>query len=82
MEKVILGNTSLISLKTGVRARIEEINSSNSLKLRKLAAFGIMPGSDIIIIQKYPVYILQVGFTQVALDKDIASEITVTCREG
>lgn len=49
-------------------------------KLRKLTAFGILPGVKIKILQTYPIYVLQVGHTQLALDYEIAKNIMVTNR--
>ncbi|MCX8130066.1 MAG: ferrous iron transport protein A [Clostridia bacterium] len=71
-------NMPLTDLKTNEKARITKINTDDLVKLRKLTAFGIMPGFDIMLIQRYPAYVLQIGFTQVALDEGIASEIIVT----
>ncbi|MCX7746293.1 MAG: ferrous iron transport protein A [Clostridia bacterium] len=72
-----LNEIPVTGLKVNEKARIVRINTQDTVKLRKLAAFGILPDTDIIVIQKYPAYVVQVGFTQVALDSDIASEIIV-----
>lgn len=69
---------SLICLKNGERARIVNINIDNDIKLRKLTALGIMPGFDIMVIQKFPAIVIQIGYTQVALDEEIASDIAVS----
>lgn len=68
---------NLTELETGEKARILKINTNDLTKMRKLTAFGIMPGLDIIMIQRYPAFVVQIGFTQVALDEDIASEIII-----
>lgn len=77
MGSTLKHNVPLTFLKTNQTARISEIKTDDRLKLRKLTALGIMPGFDIMVLQKYPAVVVQVGFTQVALDKDIASEIIV-----
>lgn len=46
--------------------------------LRKITAFGILPGVNIEVLQTYPVYVLKVGCTQIALDYEIAKNIIVT----
>jgi ferrous iron transport protein A len=69
---------TLVSMKNGENSRIVKIDTEDVLKLRKMAAFGIMPGVQISMIQRYPAYVIQVGFTQVALDKEIASKILVS----
>lgn len=80
MEKINtvgISNIPVTDLKINEKARIIKINTDDLVKLRKLTAFGIMPGFDIVVIQRYPAFVLQIGFTQVALDEDIASEIIV-----
>jgi Fe2+ transport system protein FeoA len=58
-------------------ATVVKIDTNDIQKLRKLTAFGIMPGSRVSIIQKYPAIVIQVGYTQLAMDNDIAKEILV-----
>jgi len=65
-------------LKVNDRAKVTGIDTKDTRKLRKLAAFGIMPGMDVVVMQKYPAIIIQAGYTQLALDEDIAGEILVT----
>lgn len=79
MEEIKNGQEaiSLLSLKTNEIAYIVGINTNDIQKLRKLTAFGILPGSRVSVIQRYPAVVVQVGFTQLALDNDIASEILV-----
>lgn len=42
-----------------------------------LAVFGLVPGSDITLLQRHPAYVVQVGETQLALEDDIARGIFV-----
>ena len=49
----------------------------NKVQLRKLTAFGILPGTEIEILQIYPAYVLKIGYTQIALDYEIAKNIIV-----
>jgi ferrous iron transport protein A len=80
MEKAMgtKGNPmSLTILKTGEKATVVGIRTEDRVKLRKLTAFGILPGVGVKVIQKYPAIVIQVGYTQVALDEAIASEIII-----
>ena len=45
---------------------------------KKLLAMGILPGSKISLLQKYPSYIFQVGNSQFVGDEQMASSIQVT----
>ncbi len=41
----------------------------------KLAALGVVPGSEVRLHQRAPAYVLDIGETTVAIDPEIASEI-------
>lgn len=69
---------SLIHLTTGEKVRVLRLLPVDEKELRKLTVFGILPGVEIEILQRYPIYVLRVGYTQVALDDDIAKNIIVT----
>ena len=45
--------------------------------MRKLMALGIMPGSSLILEQRFPSYIIKVGHTRTALDAKTAGSIFV-----
>lgn len=77
MEKVNQKAFPLTGLKVNEKGSIVGIKTEDTVKMRKLAAFGIMPGFDVVVLQKFPAYVIQVGYTQVALDDEIASEILV-----
>ncbi|MFZ5986330.1 MAG: FeoA family protein [Bacillota bacterium] len=78
VNKVRTINNTLLSLKSSQRAKVIRIDTNDNLKIRKLNAFGITPGTYVTVIQKYPSVVIQVGFTQVALDNEIASQIVVS----
>ena len=40
-------------------------------------AMGITPGSSLIVEQRFPSYIVKVGYTRAALDREIAATIFV-----
>jgi ferrous iron transport protein A len=71
------GEMSLVDLKSNESARIIKIGTNDMTKLRKMMAFGIMPGVEVTMIQKYPALVIQIGYTQVALDEAIASEVLI-----
>ena len=43
----------------------------------KLMALGIMPGSSLVLEQRFPSYIIKVGHTRTALDGETAASIFV-----
>jgi DtxR family Mn-dependent transcriptional regulator len=45
--------------------------------MQKLIAMGIMPGALIRLVQKFPSYVFEAGYTQFAVDEQIADSIYV-----
>lgn len=76
----VKSNTALASLSdlaNDESGTIVELATKDKDILRKLMSMGVLPGMSVRVILKYPSYVLQVGFTQVALDAGIASVIVV-----
>ncbi|WP_202708582.1 FeoA family protein [Sporosalibacterium faouarense] len=68
---------SAINMKKNEEGIIAQLNTNNKNILRKLMSMGILPGMNLRVIQTYPSYVFQVGYTQIAVDKEIASVILV-----
>jgi len=71
----IISQLTLAQLKVGDRVRVATINIADKRHLRKLAVFGVLPGVELEILQVRPTYVLRIGHTELALDKDIANNI-------
>ena len=67
----------IVKLKKGSRVRVLHLLLTGGEHLRKLTTFGILPGAQIEILQTYPAYVLKIGYTQIALDYQIAQNIIV-----
>ena len=68
---------SIVKLRGEKKIRVVRLLPADEGQLRKLTAFGILPGAEIEILQTYPTYVLRVGYTQIALDHEIAKNIIV-----
>ncbi|MDI3509085.1 MAG: ferrous iron transport protein [Clostridiales bacterium] len=68
---------NVADMKTGQKATIMALDMNNQDTVRKLMALGIVVGSDVELMQRFPSYVIKVGYTQIAIDKDIASSIFV-----
>jgi len=68
---------NLTELKQGQKGFVAELNTNDENILRNLMSMGILPGIPLKVIQTFPSYVFQVGYTQVAVDKTIASAILV-----
>ncbi len=69
--------TGLMSFDLGTPARIVFIAPRFHDRMDRLAALGVIPGSEIRLHQRSPSYVIEVGETTIALDPEIASEIYV-----
>ncbi|AZR73583.1 hypothetical protein BBF96_09385 [Anoxybacter fermentans] len=68
---------SLDQLKVGERGRIFTINTQEPRIYQKLMNLGLIPGSEVKVLQRSPIYLIQVGFTQMALDRATCQLIQV-----
>jgi len=67
----------LTSLKPEQRGKIAYLRTKESKELQKLMAMGLLPGTPIHLIRSFPSYVFRLGYTQFAIDKQIAHEIFV-----
>lgn len=67
----------LLHCKVGQKVRVSHLMPVNEKQLRKLTVFGILPGVEVEILQRYPIYVLRIGYTEVALDYEIGKSILV-----
>jgi len=69
--------TPLSDAVLGEEVRIVFITPKSRKRLDKLSSLGIVPGSRVRLLQKNPSFVLEIGETTVAVDKDITDEIYV-----
>lgn len=67
---------------TGQQARIAYLSAANFARLQKLSALGLTPGAVIKVLQKYPSFVVQCDETQIALEREIASDVYVFTNSG
>ncbi len=67
----------LADLIPGEKGKIVFITPGSHSRLDRLSAMGVVPGSIVKLHQKRPSYVIQLGETMVAVDKDITREIFV-----
>ncbi len=67
----------LADLMPGDQAKIVFITPGSHSRLDRLSAMGVVPGSVVKLHQKKPSYVIQLGETMIAVDKDITREIFV-----
>lgn len=64
-------------VKPGQTAQVVELKSGDAGRLDRLGAFGLVPGSWVVVQQIQPALILRVGETEISIDENVAREILV-----
>lgn len=72
-----LGVVPLTELKPNDEGEIAYIQTEDNKKMQKLMAMGVLPGNRIRLIQAFPSYIFSVGYSEFAIDTNMAREIFV-----
>ena len=67
----------LTEVEIGRRARVAFIETQNYARLERLTAYGIIPGTQIKIVQRQPSLVISLDNTQLALDEAIAQHVFV-----
>ena len=67
----------ITKLKGGDRATVLCMGGQNPQRHNTLAVFGLVPGSEVVLLQQRPSCVVRVGETDLALDAEIAREILV-----
>ena len=67
----------LSELDTAKRARVTYLQTQDRDALQRIIAMSALPRTEITLIQKFPSYVIQIGKTQFAMDKELASCIYV-----
>ncbi|MBI5483744.1 MAG: FeoA domain-containing protein [Deltaproteobacteria bacterium] len=72
-----LGIVPLTEFKSGQDGEIAYIQTEDNKKMQKLMAMGVLPGNKITLVQAFPSYIFRVGYSEFAIDTNLAKEIFV-----
>jgi len=68
---------SLDQLRSGESGRVLYVETTDHARLDKLTTFGILPGTVIRLHQRQPSFVVILGETQLAIDREIAQHIHV-----
>lgn len=72
-----LGIVPLTEFRSGQDGEIAYILTEDNKKMQKLMAMGVLPGNKITLVQSFPSYIFRVGYSEFAIDSNLAKEIFV-----
>lgn len=71
------GVRTVRDLLRGERAEVVHLADVSPSRSNALAVFGLVPGSEVVLLQRLPSYVLEVGETVLALEEAVASSIVV-----
>ena len=77
----MVSGISLGHLRPGESGRVSGM-PPDAADIRRLASFGLFPGSEVKVLQTCPVIVLSIGETMIAIDAAIAREVSVENRIG
>lgn len=67
----------LCDLQPGQKGKIAYIQMNNPGRLQKLMAMNVLPGVPIHLMRRYPSFVFEAGYSQFAVDEDIAAGIYI-----
>ena len=67
----------MLEIERGERVRVLCLGARSSGRYLRLAAFGLVPGSELELLERRPACVVRIDETELALDPDIAGEILV-----
>ncbi len=67
----------LTELAEGLGARVTCLEAPASATAVRLASAGVLPGTAVHLLQRRPVYVIRIGFSELAIDRESAGHIRV-----
>ncbi|MEE8391113.1 MAG: metal-dependent transcriptional regulator [Anaerolineae bacterium] len=72
----------LCELQPRQQGHIAYIQMNNPKRLQKLMAMGVLPGVPVTLLRRFPSFVLEAGYSQFAVDAEIAADIYVRLTNG
>ena len=67
----------LTMLGEGEPARVTCLEDPASTEARRLAALGILPGVELVLVQRTAAFVVRIGHAELAIDTGLASRVRV-----
>jgi Fe2+ transport system protein FeoA len=71
------GPTPVTKMAVGSSGTVSHIAQTSAARLNRLASYGIVPGTEVSLVSRYPAVVLACGSATVALEDEIGEEIYV-----
>lgn len=76
-KKLLKFLAPLSDLEVKDKGKIAYLQAKDRSQMQKLINIGAMPGISIVLLQKFPSYVFQIGQSQFAIDKELAQAVYV-----
>ncbi len=73
--------TALSEGKVGGEGVIAALLTHERAELHKLMALGVLPGTPIRLLRRFPAFVFQLGYSQFAIDHALATKIRIAWEE-
>ena len=67
----------LSELPIGTEGRVVRLGARDPRRADRLSGLGVAPGSIVVVLQRRPAFVVEVGETTLALGEEIADEVLV-----
>lgn len=67
----------LTCLMPGESGTVSCLEDPGSAPTARLAAMGVLPGARLVLLQRYPAFVLRIGHSELAVDAELARRIRV-----
>lgn len=67
----------LLALAEGEGGRVTCLEDPGSRAGAKLAALGVLPGIELVLVQRSPAFVFRIGYAELAVDEELAGMIRV-----
>lgn len=67
----------LSQARSGTRVQIADLDADNHETLQKMILMGALPGKAVEIIQRFPAFLIGLGNSQFAIDRELADKIII-----
>ncbi len=65
------------ALREGQAARVTCLEDPGGAAARKLAALGVLPGVEVVLVQRSPAFVFRMGHAEFAVDAELAGHVRV-----
>jgi Fe2+ transport system protein FeoA len=67
-------------LRPGDGATVVDVDGTDPRRAAVLASLGLLPGVAVTVVQRWPAWVVRLGFAEVALDTELARQVRVERR--